>query len=127
VGDELRDDLMVGVGEVGVGGPGNERQAVIGEVAYQRLVHSVVRWIVQGVLVYGHEPLDVIGDVAGGQAQHLLGRVSAFGPACLLPAVAAVQVGVEHLDEQLQGAAVAVVERRAGHPGTAGQLSDADL
>ena len=79
------------------------------------------------MLVNGHEPLDVIGDVAGGKAQHLRGRVSAFGPARLLPAVPALQVGVEHLEEQLQGAAVVVVERRAGHPGAVGQVSDGDL
>src|ERR1700720_2373373 len=64
VSDELRDDLMVGVREVGVGAPGDERQAVVGEVVYQRLVHSTVGWIVQGVLVHGPEPLYVIGGVA---------------------------------------------------------------
>src|SRR5260370_25563519 len=71
VGDELRDDLVVGIWEVGVGGPGHERKAVVGEVAYQRVVYSAVRRIVQGVLVYGHKPLDVIGNIPGGKAQHL--------------------------------------------------------
>jgi hypothetical protein len=71
VGDELRDDLVIGVREVRMGAPGHEGQAVIGEVAYQRLVASLVRGIVPGVLVNGPEPLDVIGDLAGGQAQHL--------------------------------------------------------
>jgi hypothetical protein len=37
----------------------------------------------QGVPVNGHEPLDVIGDIGGGQAQHLHGRVPALGPARL--------------------------------------------
>jgi hypothetical protein len=73
VSDELRDDLMVGIRKVGVGGPGDKGQAVIGEVATQRLVHSVVGRIVPGVLVHGQEPLDMIGDVAGGEAQHLRG------------------------------------------------------
>jgi hypothetical protein len=41
---------------------------------------------VQGVLVYGHEPLDVIGDVTGGKAQHLRGRVSVTAERDLLPA-----------------------------------------
>ena len=87
-----------------MGGPGDEGQAVVGEVAYQRLVHAVVGRVAQGVLVHGHEPLDVIGDFAGGQAQHLRGRVPALGPARLLLAVAAIQVGVEHLGEQIEGA-----------------------
>ena len=65
VGDELRDDLMVGVWEAGVGGPCDERRAVVGEVAYQRLVHSAVCRIVQGVPVYGQEPLDVVGEMIG--------------------------------------------------------------
>lgn len=79
------------------------------------------------MLVHGGEPPDVVRDVADGEAQHLLGRVPAVGLPRLLAALAARQVFVEHLDEQLQGAAVAVVERRAGHPGAVGEISDGDL
>src|SRR6266567_694516 len=88
VGGELRDDLMVGLGEVRVGGAGDDRQAAVGEAADQRLVHSAVGWIVQGIPVYSKEPLDVIGDVADGEAHYLLGGVPALGPACLLQALA---------------------------------------
>jgi len=62
-----------------------------------------------------------------GQAQHLLGRVSAFGSARIFLAVSALQIGAEDLEEQLQGAAVAVVEGRAGHTGALGQIGDRDL
>jgi hypothetical protein len=55
------------------------------------------------VLVDGHEPLDVIGDVGGGQAQQLLGTVPAVGPAGLLQAMTALQVGLQYVDEQFQG------------------------
>jgi hypothetical protein len=82
---------------------------------------------VQGVLVDGHEPLDVVGDIADSQAQHLLSRVPAVGLARLLQAAATAQVGIQHLDEQVQGTAVTVVERRAGHPGAAGQIGNGDL
>ena len=40
--------------------------------------------------------LNVVGDVAGGQTQHLRVRVSTVGPARLLQAVAALQVSAEH-------------------------------
>lgn len=34
VGDELRDDLVAGVGKARVSGPGDDCQAAVGEVAY---------------------------------------------------------------------------------------------
>jgi hypothetical protein len=118
---------MAGAGQVRPGRPGNDRQADVGEVPHQRLVHPSVGGVAQGVLVHGDEPPDVVRDVADGEAQHLLGRVPAVGLPRLLAPLAARQVFVEHLDEQLQGAAVAVVERRAGHAGPVGQLGDGDL
>ena len=56
--------------EARVGGPGDDRQTAVGEVPYQRLIHTSVGWIAQGVLVNGHEPLDVVGDVADGKTQY---------------------------------------------------------
>lgn len=91
-GDELRDDVAAGGGEVQVSGPRDDDQAPVGEVVYERLVHSSVGRVVQGVLVDGHEPLDVVGDITDGQAHHLLDRVRAVGPAGLLQASAAIQL-----------------------------------
>ena len=79
--------------QIGVGAPSDEGHGVVGEVAHERLVHSAVSWVVDGVPVDGHETFDVIGDVDDRKAQHFRGRAITFGPAFVLEVVDALQVG----------------------------------
>ena len=57
----MRDDLVVGVGQAGMGPAGQDDVAVVDEVADHGLVHAVVGGVVEGVLVDGQEPGDVSG------------------------------------------------------------------
>ncbi len=99
-----------------MGGPSNERNRVVGEMAYQRLVHSSVSRVVHGVPVHRLEAFDVIGDVSNRKAQQFRGRPITFGTTFVLKAVSALKVGEQYLDDKLQGAGVVVVEGCPGDP-----------